>query len=139
MGRAQRVSSADSWRSVCEGPGKRPFDSWRGDDMSNAPGGECGIMRGNVRRRIRTNEGRHTAANTEAATGGGVVLRRGRCMVAAVRFHRRIGQPVGVRRSGHGRVDRARVNTRRFEKRGVEPHGPKADQGSKPKRASHDL
>ena len=139
FGRAQRVDSADSWRSVRKGPGKRPIDSRCGDDMSNAPRRECRIMRGNVRRLITTNEGRDTAANAEAATGSGVVFGRRRCVVAAVCIHRHVGRPVGVRRSGYGRVDRARVNARRFEKRGVEPQGPKADQGSKPKRASHGL
>jgi len=72
--RAQRVSSGDSRRSVREWPGKGPVDAWRRDEMTNAARGERGVVRGNVRRLITTNEGRDTATNAEAATRGAVVL-----------------------------------------------------------------
>ena len=135
----QRVSSADSRRPVREWPCKRPVDGWRVDEMPNATRRERGIVRGNVRCLTTTDERRDPAASTETAAGGAIVFGgRGR-VVAGMRSHRHPVRAVRVRRSRDGRVHLAGVNARRFEKRGIEPHGPKTDQGAKPEGASHNL
>jgi len=60
-------------------------------------------------------------------------------VVSAVRGHRHAGGAMRMRRNRRCRMNLAGVNTRRFEKRGVEPHGPQGDQGSEPERVSHNL
>jgi hypothetical protein len=67
-------------------------------------------------------------------------MRRRRLFVARVsgHRHRHFRRTVVVARHRNVRVNGARVDPRRFEKRGVEPQAPKADKQAKPGGTAHD-
>jgi hypothetical protein len=65
---------------------------------------------------------------------------RRRCLfVPGVTLHRHLGRSMVMPRHRTVRVNGACVDPRRFEKRGVEPQAPKADEQAKPDGTAHDV